>query len=253
MALLVGTLRRFFALANTDIKYIYCFADNYSYLDMATNCKVALLLLLLVVGVLSEDYTKVIPDLDPEARCLDGSPGYLYYHEGGDTKNIMLYFVGGGLCTGYDTNSALKACYDRSKTNLGTSTKWPAKYNADKNGIVSTDPTKNKFANWTKIIFGYCDGSLHQGYNKNPISYQDSKLYFRGTRNTEQNIKWAHQKYNLTQADRILVTGSSAGGMATYLWTDHVRGLVPDPSKVYGVADSSIYYLAFVGQKWHTR
>ena len=57
MALLVGTLRRFLALANTDIKYIYCFTDDYSYLDMATNCKVALLGLGLVPTKMSASGT----------------------------------------------------------------------------------------------------------------------------------------------------------------------------------------------------
>ena len=84
-----------------------------------------LFLLVLTVIVLSADYTKIIPGLDPEAKCLDGSPAYLYLHEGGDTKNIMLYFVGGGLCAGYDTNSALNSCYERSKGKMGSSKKWP--------------------------------------------------------------------------------------------------------------------------------
>jgi len=158
----------------------------------------------------------------------------------------MLYFVGGGLCAGYDLNSALESCYKRSKTNLGTSKKWPESMNADTNGIVSTLPDHSKFANWTKIVFMYCDGSLHQGNNKSPVQYKDTSLYFRGSVNTRAHIKWADMKYNLSQAERIMVCGSSAGGMATYLWTDHVRGLVPNPNVVYGVADSSVYYAPFI-------
>lgn len=30
--------------------------------------------------------------------------------------------------------------------------------------------------------------------------------------------------------------------MATYLWVDYVRSLVPNPSSVYGVADSGVFY-----------
>lgn len=30
--------------------------------------------------------------------------------------------------------------------------------------------------------------------------------------------------------------------MATYLWVDYVRSLVPNPSNVYGVADSGVFY-----------
>jgi hypothetical protein len=27
-------------------------------------------------------------------------------------------------------------------------------------------------ANWTKFVIGYCDGSLHQGHRKTPISFK---------------------------------------------------------------------------------
>ena len=88
----------------------------------------------------------------------------------------------------------------------------------------------------------YCDGSFHQGNNKNSIKYKNRELFFRGALNTRSHIKWAHQKYNLTQASQIIVSGSSAGGIATYLWVDYVRTLVPNPKTVYGVVDSGIFY-----------
>ena len=88
----------------------------------------------------------------------------------------------------------------------------------------------------------YCDGAFHQGNNKQPIQYKDRLLYLRGAINTRSHIKWAHNKYNLTQAHQIIVSGSSAGGIATYLWVDYFRSLVPDESIVFGVSDSGIFY-----------
>jgi hypothetical protein len=88
----------------------------------------------------------------------------------------------------------------------------------------------------------YCDGAFHQGNNKSPINYKDRQLYFRGAVNTRSHIKWANSKYNLAQAERIVVSGSSAGGIATYLWVDYFRTLVPNPKVVYGVADSGVFY-----------
>ncbi len=42
-----------------------------------------ILLLALTFGVSSQGfYRKVIHNTDPEAKCLDGSPGALYIHEG---------------------------------------------------------------------------------------------------------------------------------------------------------------------------
>jgi hypothetical protein len=53
---------------------------------------------------------------------------------------------------------------------------------------LSTDPAINDMANWTKILLGYCDGGMHQGNRKTPISYKGSKLYFRGAVNTRSHI-----------------------------------------------------------------
>ena len=43
-------------------------------------------------------YQKVIHNTDPEAKCLDGSPSFIYVHQGGDAQNILIYFLGGGMC-----------------------------------------------------------------------------------------------------------------------------------------------------------
>ncbi len=55
------------------------------------------------------------------------------------------------------------------------------------------------------------------------------------------HIKWANDRFDLNNANKIVLAGSSAGGMAVYLWIDYLRGLVKNPNKVYGIADSSIF------------
>jgi len=60
-------------------------------------------------------YKKVIHNTDPNAKCLDGSSPMIYLHEGGDTKNIIFYMIGGGACIGTDLASILESCYRRSK------------------------------------------------------------------------------------------------------------------------------------------
>jgi len=95
----------------------------------------------------------------------------------------------------------------------------------------------------------YCDGAFHQGNNKNAIQYKDRKLYFRGALNTRSHLKYIDQKYNLNGADKIVFTGSSAGGIATYLWVDYVRSLVSNPNKVYGIVDSGIFVDPFINFK----
>ena len=45
-----------------------------------------------------EVYKKIIHNTDPEAKCLDGSPGALYVHEGTEKGKFFIYFIGGGFC-----------------------------------------------------------------------------------------------------------------------------------------------------------
>lgn len=94
-------------------------------------------LLLLISCVAAEDYyRKIIHGTDPQAKCLDGSSPMIYLHEGGDTKNILFYFIGGGACMGTDLASTLESCYKRSKGQFGTSSKWPETYNGTNGGIL---------------------------------------------------------------------------------------------------------------------
>lgn len=88
----------------------------------------------------------------------------------------------------------------------------------------------------------YCDGSFHQGNNKNAVKYKDANLYFRGAVNTRSHFKWADNKYNLSAAEKIVLTGSSAGGIGVYLWHQYLKDMVSHPERVYSVADSSIFY-----------
>jgi len=93
-------------------------------------------------------------------------------------------------------------------------------------GYLSTDPAVNRFANWTKFLFGYCDGSLHQGYTRTPIKYKDAELYFRGAAITRSHFNWINSKYTLNNAERIVLTGMSAGGIAVHLWNNYLRNIV---------------------------
>jgi len=88
----------------------------------------------------------------------------------------------------------------------------------------------------------YCDGAFHQGNNLNPISYKDAKLYFRGAVNTRSHFKWADSQYNLSAASKVVLTGSSAGGIGVYLWHQYLKDLVTHPERVYSIADSGVFY-----------
>jgi hypothetical protein len=123
----------------------------------------------------------------------------------------------------------------------GSSTFWPENKTLAE-GILSNDPTKNIFADWTKIIILYCDGSFHQGMTKDPYSYKDTKLYFRGAVNTRSHFQYIHNRFNLSNAERVVLSGTSAGGIATYIWADYLKGFIGNPAvKFYAIVDSGIF------------
>lgn len=58
--------------------------------------------------------TKVLLD-DPEALCLDGSPGVYYVHKGSSSK-FLLNFEGGGWCGSHlGIDETVENCYRRTK------------------------------------------------------------------------------------------------------------------------------------------
>lgn len=71
------------------------------------SVKIVLFVCLINLSLSADLYSKVIHNTDPDAKCLDGSSPMIYLHEGGDTKNILFYFIGGGACMGTDLASTL--------------------------------------------------------------------------------------------------------------------------------------------------
>lgn len=93
-------------------------------------------------------------------------------------------------------------------------------------GIISTKPDVSRFANWTKFIFPYCDGALHQGNGDEPVKYRGIDLYFRGSRTVKAHLKWITSNYNLNASKKILFTGSSAGGVAALQWSNYFKAQI---------------------------
>lgn len=132
--------------------------------------------LLLALAAASLTYDKVVLD-DPSAKCLDGSQGAFYIWKG-DPAKVLLFIEGGGWCGDKDLGSTIENCYQRSKTDLGSSTGYKPTQSFG-SGILSDHPD-NYFNGWTRAFLKYCDGSGHQGTKSQPLSYKGANLYFRG-------------------------------------------------------------------------
>ena len=153
------------------------------------------------------------------AVCLDGTPSGFYYSPATNptaATSWQLYFQGGGWC--YDKMD----CYGRSFTNLGSSTKWAP--SASLNGIVSSSCHVNPdFCNFHRVWMVYCDGNSFSGNRDDPVVVNKKPLYFRGRRILDETLKALSENFNLNQAETVMLTGCSAGGLATYLHTDYVH------------------------------
>eukprot|EP00038_Savillea_parva_P008712 m.178703 g.178703 ORF g.178703 m.178703 type:complete len:431 (+) comp14602_c0_seq1:70-1362(+) len=181
----------------------------------------------------------MMPDeLANGAMCLDGTPTGFYYAPASDPKHAndwQIYFQGGGWC--YDEMD----CLGRSKGNLGSSTKWAQ--TSSMGGIMSSDPTSNPdFAGFNRVHMPYCDGNSFSGDRTEAVVVNGTKLWFRGRRNIDATFR-ALYKLGLDKAENVLLTGCSAGGLATYLHTDYVATLLPKTVTKYKSAPISGFFL----------
>jgi len=169
------------------------------------------------------------------AKCLDGTPG-LYYHRPGTGTGANKWYVhheGGGWCVN------VADCYKRSTTNLGsTSTDGPTVDIND--SYFSIDPNVNpQMHNWNSVYLRYCDGASFSGYNFTDTKYQNNIIYFRGKAILDAIIYDLLNNRNMNAATDVVISGCSAGGLATFLHVDYwSKFLTVQGTKVRGMPDS---------------
>jgi O-palmitoleoyl-L-serine hydrolase len=187
------------------------------------------------------------------SACLDGSPAGFYLHEGKQSDKFMIYFDRGGFCGDGSLSDTLKSCYHRSFTSLGTTKNYKAEKSFDSEGLLSTLESENPlFYDWNKLFVIYCDGSEYQGSRNDTISFKDVNLHFRGALNVMELFKHLDTQYDIYNSDKIVISGVSAGGIATYHWSNYLYEHAKT-AKVYAIPDSGFflvdYFSPLVGQK----
>jgi len=202
--------------------------------------------------VSSQDATLVLltDAVTDGAVCLDGSPSAYYFLPGTGTgaNKWLLFHQGGGWCT------SISDCYSRSQGNLGSSKAYPKTTNLG-GGYFSRDPAVNPYMyNWNMVNFQYCDGASFSGDNATVTVYQGNNLYFRGFRNLKAYLKDLSVNHNLLMGTDFVISGCSAGGLATYLHVDWWSENLPGKSVVKGLPDSGFFldYDSVSGPKYAT-
>lgn len=170
------------------------------------------------------------------AVCLDGTPGayFLQKGTGSGAKKWYVHHQGGGWCESLDD------CLGRSQGDLGSSKAYPANASLG-GGYFSTDPKQNPLMyNWNHVYMRYCDGASFSGNNETVVSYKGKSLHFRGKRVREAMAKDLMENRGLSEATDLIVSGCSAGGLATFLHTDQWCDMVPS-AKCAGLPDSGFF------------
>lgn len=173
---------------------------------MTRYCYGFTILAFLIINTYSAHLFKKVLLTDSDALCLDGSKGAYYIIEGKITDKFLISFEGGGWCgSATGLTQTLESCLARSTTVLGSSTSY-ADTISQSTGILS-DVADNHFKDWTIARLKYCDGTGHQGYKKDPVSYKGKDLYFRGHNVTIGQLNSMDAIYNFFSASEIAVTG----------------------------------------------
>eukprot|EP01125_Pyxidicula_operculata_P008327 TRINITY_DN2804_c0_g1_i1.p2 TRINITY_DN2804_c0_g1~~TRINITY_DN2804_c0_g1_i1.p2 ORF type:complete len:360 (+),score=63.23 TRINITY_DN2804_c0_g1_i1:1188-2267(+) len=211
--------------------------------------KALLLVFVAIVAFASGVHQKVLltEAVSDGAVCLDGTPGAYYFRKGtGDGANKWyVHHQGGGWC------NSISNCYQRSQTDLGSSKGYPDTKNIDYS-YFSTDPKVNpQFHNWNSVYLAYCDGGSFSGNNETVSTFQGHNLYFRGFRVLSAAVSSLLTKQGLNHATDVVVSGCSAGGLATFLHVDWWKSILPRTAKVVGMPDSGFFLDYETSRNYH--
>lgn len=167
------------------------------------------------------------------ALCLDGSLPAYHLHKGfgAGATNWLLQFEGGGWC------NDLESCLERAGTRRG-STRYMSKFEVF-SGILSNNASLNPdFYNWNRVKLRYCDGASFAGDAK--FDNGTSILYFRGQKIWRAIINDLLPK-GLSKAKKALLSGCSAGGLASFLHCDNFTSFLPQNASVKCLSDAGFF------------
>ncbi|XXT19156.1 pectin acetylesterase-family hydrolase [Sorangium sp. So ce429] len=189
----------------------------------------------------------------PGTTCGNGSQ-YKFFIRRTSSPNVLFFFEGGGACWDYDTCSGRAGVLGAANPN-GISDDYmqqvKAQYaspivNGADPGLPLRSRTDLVTRGWNIVYMPYCTGDVHVG--NSVVTYADPT-------GAEPPITWHHSGYDntiaaasyakaqLPRAQKLLVTGYSAGGAATSSAFYFVRSIM-NPQRGYLLNDSGPIHLA---------
>jgi len=188
-----------------------------------------------VVGADGNTYSATcsgLPGTDPEFK---------FWSKKGDSKNLVVYFEGGGACwdnltCSFPIGTGLPLQFYVPQIFPGTN---PATYS----GLFDQANPANPVKDWSFVYIPYCTGDIHTGsatksyFNVgNPLLPPSYTIQHRGFDNFMVVLDWIKQNFDAPKS--ILVTGSSAGGYGASANFPYIADSYPN-AHMYVLADAS--------------
>ncbi|XWS59808.1 hypothetical protein CRYUN_Cryun08bG0153600 [Craigia yunnanensis] len=142
---------------------------------------------------------------------------------GSGSNNWVFHIEGGGWCNSIET------CNFRKRTALGSS-------NYMDRLVLFSD-----FYNWNKVKIHYCDAASLAGHPESEFK-NGTKLFFRGQLIWEALMNEL-LSLGLSDAKHALLSGCSAGGLATLIHCDDFQNHLPKDSSTKCLADAGQMFL----------
>ncbi|KAJ7973161.1 Pectin acetylesterase [Quillaja saponaria] len=176
------------------------------------------------------------------AVCLDGTlPGYhLHPGSGSGSSSWLIQLEGGGWC------NTIRNCVYRKTTRRGSSNYMEKQLPFT--GILSNKAEENPdFFNWNRVKLRYCDGASFSGDSQN----EAAQLNFRGQKIWLAAMEELMSK-GMKKANQALLSGCSAGGLASIIHCDEFQELFPQSTKVKCLSDAGLFLDAVDVSGGHT-
>lgn len=178
----------------------------------------------------------------PEGVSGDGS-GYYIYIRKGKTKNLCIFFSGGGMAwneyTAARPVSGGKLAAGMPNYYWNNLRPFTQIMNI-RTGITDTANPLNPFRDWNFVIITYATGDLHVGDSVFPYTAEDGSrkaVCFHGHRNFEAAMRRSEEYFRAPE--RLLIAGDSAGAFAVPALTGEILSRsYPDCRDVTVFSDS---------------
>ena len=172
-------------------------------------------------------------------------PAFNFWARKGKSRNLVVYFEGGGACWDSLTCTFPDAGLPPEVPQFYTPAIPPGYSPADLDGLFNLRRSDNPVRDWDMVYVPYCTGDIHLGSAQQ--TYQNAghpvlplpgqfDIRHRGYDNWMVVLDWIQR--NVDAPQRILVAGSSAGGYGASVHFPWLRELYPQ-AKVNVLADAS--------------